>query len=628
MVTVQQLLFIDLETYSSVDIRKANVYKYTESPDFEILMAAWATEDRVVHLAVGEEEIKNIPGIFDSNVKKVAHNAQFERVCISRLAGKPTGAYFGASDYDDTQALAGIWGYPQSLKWLAVALGAEEKDEAGTRLINLFSKPQARGKVTRHTERTKPAEWQEFKDYCVQDVETLIDCYDRLMDKHGGWGTDAEYKTYLHDQRINDRGIAVDLDMADVAISAAEENAELQKQEVIDITGVDNPGSVVQLKEWFEAQGLDIEDLKKDSVERALRTATGKVKRVLELRLDLALVASKKYSAAVLNTSEDGRLRGSFKYFGAHTGRWAGRGVQLQNLPSATLPSEAASESAIVDLKMGLGAEPYTLKALVRQLFVGPFTVSDYSAIEARVLAWLAGEQWALDAFAAGRDIYVETAAQMFNLPYEEAKARRKQGKVAVLALGYNGGVGSLRAMGAEGTDAELQRLVDLWRKANPNIVRFWTDIELAFRRGKGATAGRVHVASDGSDRSIVLPSGRAITYHGCKSRMKTDKFGRRKKTIVFQDPKKNGAYVDTYGGRLSENVTQAVARDILANGIANLSKHGYKVVGHVHDEVLVEDSQDGSVPAINKLLAANPDWAVGLPLAAEGYRCRRYRKE
>lgn len=630
----QKLLFIDLETYSSVDIRKSNVYRYTEAPDFEILMAAWATEDRVTKIAVGEDAVREIPGIFDPNVKKIAHNAQFERICISRLAGMDTGSYFGASQYEDTQALAGVWGYPQSLGNLAKALGAEEKDEAGTRLINMFSKPQTRtnrktGVTTakRITAKDKPKEWEDFKNYCVQDVDTLIDIYDRLIARHGGWPTDLEYKTFLTDQRINDRGIAVDLEMAEVAIAAADENAEMQTQEVRDITGVDNPGSVTQMMDWFQSQGVDLPNLQKATVEEALLTATGDVQRVLELRLDLALVASKKYLAATGNTSDDGRLRGSFKYFGAHTGRWAGRGVQLQNLPSATLPTEADSESAILDLKMGLGADPYTLKALVRQLFTGPFTVSDYSAIEARVIAWLAGEEWALDAFRAGRDIYIETASQMFNMSYEEATAHRKQGKVAVLALGYNGGIGSLRAMGAEGTDPELQNLVNLWRQANSNIVRFWYDLETAFKRGKGARAGRLRVESDGKDRHVVLPSGRAIVYHNCGLRTTTDNFGRKKRVISFSDPKKNGFRVDTYGGRLSENATQAVARDILANGIQNLSKHGYKVVGHVHDEVLVECSAEDSVESVNKLLATNPEWAPGLPLNAEGYRCRRYRK-
>lgn len=628
--TDQKLLFIDLETYSSVDIRKSNVYRYSEALDFEILMAAWATEDREVKIAVGEDEIREIPGLFDPSVKKIAHNAQFERICLSRLEGRETGDYQHPETYEDTQALAGVWGYPQSLGMLAIALGGEKKDEAGTRLINLFSKPQVRkGVAKRITASDKPKEWEDFKKYCVQDVVTLVDVYDRLVEKHGGWATDLEYATFINDQLINDRGIQVDLGMADDAVEAADENREIQTARVRELTGVENPGSVVQMMEWFESVNFSMEDLKKATVESALKRATDPVvKEVLELRLDLALVASKKYIAAKENTSDDGRLRGAFKYFGAHTGRWAGRGVQLQNLPSATLDSEAASEAAILDLRMGAGADPYTLKALVRQLFVGPYTVCDYSAIEARVVAWLAGEQWALDAFAAHRDIYIETAARMFHMSYEEATAHRKQGKVAVLALGYNGGVNSLRAMGADGSDAELQALVDQWRKANSNIHRFWEKLEKAFRSGDGRPVGRLRVEKDGRDRHLVLPSGRAIVYHDCRGKWEKDRWGRRVQKITFRDPKKNGFRVDTYGGRLTENATQAVARDVLAAGIQNLEGAGFKVVGHVHDEVLVETGDPDSIAPISDLLTKNPKWADGLPLAAEGYRCRRYRKE
>lgn len=629
---MDKLLFIDLETYSGVDLKKSNVYKYTESPDFEILMCAWATADRQVKIAVGEKEVAAIPGLLDPAVTKVAHNAQFERVCLSRLAGMPTGVYLSASSFKDTQALAGVWGYPQSLDKLAKALGAEEKDTAGTRLINLFSKPQPRTHK-RIFGKDRPQQWQQFIDYCIQDVYTLIDCHDRLATKYANWGgfpTESEYRLFLADQRINDRGIATDLEMAVAAVQAAEANREEQLQEMRDITGVDNPGSVVQLGEWLEAVGTPLPDLKKETISAALETADGEAHRVLQLRQEVALVASKKYTAAISNTSEDGRLRGSFKYFGAHTGRWSGRGVQLQNLPSATLPSESASDAAITDLLMGMGATAETLKALVRQLFVGPFTVCDYSAIEARVVAWLAGEQWALDAFADGRDIYIETAGRMFNLDYDAARDYRKQGKVAVLALGYNGGVNSLRAMGAEGTDNELQHLVTQWRQANRKISGLWQEVEDAFRSGTGAaigSAGLLRVEKDGRDRYLMLPSGRAIVYHDCGARWETNKWGNRVKVISFADPKAPNARVSTYGGRLVENATQAVARDILAEGILNLSRHGYKVVGHVHDEVLVEGASSTSIEQVSKLLTENPRWATGLPLAAEGYHCRRYRK-
>lgn len=641
----QELLFIDIETYSSIDLRKANVYRYAESPDFEILIAAWATEDREVKLAVGHDEIKRIPGLWDASVTKVAHNAQFERVCFSALYGMVPGSYFSPAAFEDTMALAGVWGYPQSLKYLAEALGAEEKDEAGTRLINLFSKPNPKtGKRRDPAER--PEDWKAYCDYCVQDVATLIDVYDRILETHLGWPSDSERRLFWEDQRINDRGIAVDLDMVHDAIGAAEENRERMIAEAKELTGVENPNSPAQLLEWFERMEHPLPDLRADTVKAALAEdgLDPDVERMLQLRKDLALSAAKKYDAALGNTSRDGRLRGSFRYFGAHTGRWAGRGVQLQNLPSATLAEDTPEEpeanlTAMTEvrenLEMGLPVTATELKAVVRQMFTGPFTVVDFAAIEARVLAWLAGETWALEAFAAGRDIYVETAARMFDLDEEAARKRRKEGKVAVLALGYNGGVGSLEAMGATGTTEHKRGLVNAWRSANEEIAGFWPALEEAFKRGNGAQVGPtgLRVQSDGRDRMIELPSGRSMVYHGCKMMLVPKKDPRtgettKRKAITFVDPKKRGARSDTYGGRLTENVTQAVARDILGEAVLNLARRGHKIVGHVHDEILVEGANENSVALIEGTMTRVPSWASGLPLAAAGFTTDRYRKD
>lgn len=604
-------LYIDIETYSETDLKDAGVYRYVEDPSWEILMAAYSIDGGPVQYAEGPEEVERIPGLWEPDVVKVAHNAAFERVNFSELVRRrhpgslDRGEYIAPEGYRDTMAEAAAAGLPQSLSALAKALEVPEKDEAGTRLINLFSRPR-RG--VRVTAQDKPAEWLEFIDYCVQDVETLIAVAEALP----GLG-DREWEVYLADQRINDRGIRIDLELARRAVEAAEDNERRNVAELRRITGVENPNSVAQLRKWTK-----LPDLRKETVEAALPTAQGDLKRVLELRQELALVASKKFTAALNGVCADGRLRGQFRYFGAHTGRWTGRGVQLQNLPRAALKNDTEVLAALLDLNLGLGADDATLKALVRPLFVGPYVVVDYSAIEARVIAWLAGEQWALDAFAAGRDIYVETAERM-STPTN--KLDRSQGKVAVLALGYNGGIGSLKAMGADGSLEELGALVGQWRKANPRIVNLWRDLENAFRRG--GTAGRLKVRAEKDIRYLVLPSGRELVYRGVRHRVEVLPDGRTRTRASF-----SSAYsrTDTYGGRLAENATQATARDVLADAMVRLDAAGYRVVGHIHDEVLVEARAD-AYDDVRALMIQNPSWADGLPLNGEGFTSYRYKK-
>nr|DAQ06138.1 MAG TPA: DNA polymerase I [Caudoviricetes sp.] len=604
-------LYIDIETYSTTDIKRG-VYRYSEDPEFLVLMAAWAIDDDPTQVAIGHEEIAAIPHLLDgSDVVRVAHNAQFERVCLSRLAALPVGSYLPPEAWEDTMALMAEWGYPQSLEEGAKALGAEPKDGAGKDLIRWFCQPARNGK--RRLPEDHPEKWAAFVEYCRQDVDTMRDMHKRLLAKHGAWPTEQERQVWIADQKVNDRGITVDLELAAHAVEAASANTEEAKAEARAITGLENPNSPAQLLAWF---GGLVPDLKADTVRDALARddLTADQRRVLELRQGMALTAHKKFQVALDAASPDGRLRGGFRFFGAHTGRWAGRGLQFQNMPRDGFASEVEQDAALLDLRLGLGADPHTLKALVRPMLVGPFTVCDYSAIEARVVAWLAGESWALEAFAEGRDIYVETANRM------GGGMGRKEGKVAVLALGYNGGVGSLRAMGGDalGGEAVLQRIVDQWRGANRNIVRLWGRLERAFYYG-GQAGDRLTVEADGSDRLVRLPSGRAVVYH----QVRAGRDGR----LSFQDPKLRWR-TETYGGRLVENVTQAVARDVLGTALVRLVEEGHLVVGHVHDEVIVESSPESSLEAIRRVLVTPTEWSEGLPLAAAGYSCGRYRKD
>lgn len=622
------MLYIDIETRSRVDLRKYPVYRYAECPDFQILMAAWAEGDGPVQLAIGEDEIRAIPGLFDPSVTKVAHNAQFERVCFSAFAGKPAGQYLDPAEYLDTMAIALEKGYPGSLGMLAKALGGELKDEAGTLLINYFCKPNRKGEF--NPPEADPAKWQALCDYAVQDVETLRSVHKQL----GKFPTRSEHLIWLADQRINDEGISVDLDLAEAGVLAADTNRMVQELEISHLTGVENPGSVIQMREWFTSQGLEVPNLAKETVAGLLKgeDLTDTQRKVLELRQELALVASKKFETAILSANSDGRLRGMFRFFGAHTGRWSGRGVQLHNLARAGLGDpdtmtaeeiDELTEGAVLDLKMTEEAPAAELKNMVRPMLTGPMVVSDYSQIEARVLAWLAGETWVIKAFEAGRDIYVETANRM------GAGMSRTEGKIATLALGYQGGLNALLAMGGRsiGDDEKLLTLVAQWRRANPSIVQLWSEMGEAFWGG-GRVGKRLSVRVEGDSRHIMLPSGRSLAYHGVKQVMETTPQGRKRPVLTFTDPK-TGFRTKTYGGRLTENVTQAIARDIMAAALARLVAAGERVIGHVHDEILVEP-EVADTAAINRVVGVmcKPlHWTTGLPIEADAFITQRYRK-
>jgi len=607
-------LILDTETYSATDLNKSGVYRYVEDPDFQVLMCAWSLDGGPVRVTIGQQQILDELGgmLTDPAVTKVAHNAQFDRVVLSAALGMPVGQYLDPRQWDDTMARAAEVGLPQSLKDLALVLGGEQKDTAGTALINFFTKPNRQG--NRNLPQDHPDKWQQFVDYCAQDVRTLADVLDRLPP----WPTETEREVYWTDQVINDRGIAADLESARIAVDQDElgrGEAGLRLQELL---GIDNANSVPQVHEGLQRLGLTLPDLRAETISAALerQDLTPQQREALELRSDLALAASKKYLAIIETACSDGRARGAFRFFGAHTGRWSGRGIQLQNLPRQQTKHP---EAHIVDLHLGNMVGPQVLKALVRAMFVGPFVVSDYSAIEARVLAWVAGEQWALDAFELGRDIYEETAQRMGGMS-------RQQGKVAVLALGYQGGINSLFHMGARGDDAELERMKNQWRRANPNIVQLWSQIEEAF--GHGGRAGVLRVEVDGDDRKIILPSGRPMVYRNVRWERWNVRDEATGRTVSKQGWRFDGKFgrTDTYGGRLTENAVQAIARDLLADALVNLEREGLPVVGHVHDEVIVQAGPD-ELEKVNNILSSAPAWAEGLPLAAEGFVCDRYMK-
>ena len=619
------LLYLDFETFSDRDIVKDSVYVYTESPRFEPLMMSYAIDDLPVKRV---EDIGAMTPIITEALKRgayfVAHNAQFERLVCSRLLWHGTGDYLSPERFIDTAALAAVQGYPRALGPLAKALGVTMKGSAGTRLISLFCKPNRDG--TRTLPADKPEEWTRFGEYCDTDVYALRDAHRALMARYlhtrvdlAGWPTEIEQRVFIADQQINDRGIRVDTEMAREAVRAGADNALELEAEMYALTGLANPNSVAQMTGWLAEQGIEVPDLRAATVSDLLaRDDIGDaVRRALVIRQELALAAAKKFGAAVRSTSGDGRARGLFQYCGAHTGRWAGRRIQLQNLPRMKHAPER-EDALICDLLLGESVSNQDLKGLVRAMLLGPFTVVDYSAIEARVLAWLAGEQWVLDAFSAGRDIYVETAKRL------GPAYSRQEGKVATLALGYQGAVGSLISMGAKGSEAELRKLVARWRMANPAITALWYELDMKFWTG-GRVGEHLTIERDGRERRVILPSGRELIYHGvAKRQVVRDGFEREE--LSFLAPLPQRPRVPTYGGKLTENITQAVARDVLALALVRLSEVGLRVAGHVHDEVLIEGEH--AVTEISALMCAPNGWSVGLPLDAAGYVTARYRKE
>lgn len=657
---METLMFIDFETYSPVNLKDCGAYPYMASPDFRPLIMTYRYGvDGETKIAQGEAEIKwALRGLNErEHVTFVAHNANFERLVLSRIFDYAPGTFIPPERFIDTMAMGRSLGFPGSLADLSRALHVEEKDSAGTALIQMFCVPSKKtGRAATPEER--PEEWAAFCRYAVQDVDTMVEVYQALITRYGGFPK-GEREVWNADQRINDRGILVDAELAVRCMDIAAVVKDLHLQRMGVISGLANPNSTAQVLAWvnrrlveagvmddqndlpvFKDTGAPLKSVDKASVAYLLsRTDLPRdVRTLLEERATSNASSVAKFKAMTNRLGVGNRVRGTIQYFGAHTGRWAGRGVQLQNLPSVTAGDDAKTQ-AFVDRVMNEPAENFSiseLKPLIRGALMAPagqtLTVCDYSAIEARVLAWLAGEEWVLEAFRAGRDIYIETAARMFHVPYEEAKPLRKKGKVAVLALGYGGGINALKAMGAEGTDAELEEIKQTYRAANPRIAKFWADMYRAMcnRSGRVGEYITIHPEANGLV-TIKLPSGRELFYHKLHFRT-VSKFDKEVEALHFLDPKSHRAVIPTYGGRLTENVTQAVARDVLAHALVNLDKENVAVVAHVHDEVIAEGGV--TVKRMKELMGAGvgnplaPPWADGLPLAAEGYYCARYRKE
>ncbi|HIH7972709.1 TPA: DNA polymerase [Streptococcus suis] len=637
-------LNIDIETYSSNDI-KDGVYKYVDAPDFEVLLFAYSLDGGPVECI--DLTRQNLPfeiqkAIFSDEVRKSAFNAQFERVCLSKHFDAPY--YLDPSQWRCTMVHAQELGLPSSLEKCASYLNlAQEKDTAGKNLIKYFSVPckptKANGGRTRNLPEHDPEKWQMFIDYCKQDVVVEMAIAERLSVLPVA---DREWDFYTADQRINDRGVALDAELVESALYCKDVKMDMLFDELRSTTGLDNPNSRAQLLPWLKTHGYSASGLTKADVQKELKTASGELKRVLELKLQTAMSSLKKYEAMERAMCSDGRVHGLLQFYGAsRTGRWAGRVVQVQNLARNYIKDlddarnyvKARDIEAVEILYDSLND---TLKQLVRTAFVAEgdkeFYVSDFSAIEARVIAWYAKEQWRLEVFSTHGKIYEASASQMFHIPIEDVdKELRQKGKIAELALGYQGGPGALKQMGALEmgvAEDELQSLVDDWRRANPGIVQFWKDVQTAAVKALRTRAviklGRLRFKYSKGFLLIQLPSGRQLAY--ARAKLEDGDYG-PKLTYEGQGDKAYFTKQETYGGKLVENIVQATARDILAEAILRLEKNGYPVVFHVHDECIVE-ARDTTIETINELMAQAPDWADGLPLNSEGYVTKYYKKD
>lgn len=645
-------LHLDLETYSSVDIAKSGLYKYVDSPDFEILLLAYAWGDdpvRVLDMTGPEpDELADIiAGLLDPGTVKAAHNAAFERACLTKY----TGRYMPPEEWEDSMILAAQNGLPMSLDACGDALMLErQKIKEGTALINYFCKPCkptfSNGGRTRNLPRHAPDKWERFKTYCARDVEVEREIFRRLSIV-AAYVPDWERRVFELDSRINDRGVLVDLDFVESAMAVDRAFNDKHFAEMQRLTGLDNPGSVAQLKQWLESVGVSCDSLNKQTVADLIEQTTDPtIRRVLELRQQLGKTSIKKYETMQAAACRDGRVRGIMQYYGAgRTGRWAGRIVQPQNLPQNHLDQiETARElvrSKDLDLlEMIYDSVPDVLSQLIRTALIAPpghtFLVADYSAIEARVIAYLAGEQWMMDAFSAGKDLYCETASQMFGVPVVKHGVNgdlRAKGKIATLACGYGGGVGALKAFGADKmglTDPEMQDIVTQWRAASPTIPRFWRATEQAVKRALGTPGKRQMVPCcgviywrDADALRCKLPSGRVLSYWGAR----LDDDG----SICFMGQNqttRKWERTDTWGGKLVENIVQAYARDCLAVALMRLDAAGYKIVFHVHDEIIAEAPDGSRWEDMAEIMSQPVDWAPGLLLSADGYDTKFYKKD
>ena len=642
-------LAIDIETYSDVDLISCGVYKYSSSPHFEILLIAYSVDDEetvCIDVANGEEPPKEfMEMLLDDNVTKTAFNANFERICFSNYYQHS----FRPEAWRCTAVQAAMLALPLSLEGVGAVLGLDkQKMTEGKELIKYFCSPckatKSNGGRTRNLPKDAPQKWRQFKTYCIRDVDVEKQIRQRLAKFPI---PEREQEIYCLDQRINDRGIMVDRNLVNHAVACDLLYKETATARAYELTGLENPNSVSQLKLWLKKKGLEVDSLAKDTVKDLSMKAEGDVQEVLKLRLATSKTSVKKYEAIDRSVCAENRVHGLLQFYGANrTGRWAGRLVQIHNLPQNHLPDlelarALVSEGRYEEVELFYESTPNVLSELIRTAFVAKpgcrFIISDYSAIEARVLAWLAGEEWRLQVFETHGKIYEASASAMFHVPIEEitkTSPLRQKGKISELALGYGGAVGALTSMGALKmglTEEELPGLVSTWRSANPHITAFWWAVDeaaiTAVRDKKPSKVGRVSFEYKSGILFVTLPSGRKLSY--VKPRMMQNKFGREGLTYEGIGESKKWMRLETYGPKLVENIVQAASRDILAEAMLRLEKEGFDIVCHVHDEVVLE-VPDGksSVEEVNEIMAVNPVWTEGLPLKAAGFESPFYKKD
>lgn len=642
-------LAIDIETYSDIDLINCGVYKYTDSDNFEILLFAYAVDDgetKIVDLACGEEIPEEVMDmLFDDTVIKTAFNANFERTCIS----KHLGINLKPEPWRCTAVQSAMLALPLSLEGVGVVLGLDkQKMSEGKELIRYFCSPckptKSNGGRTRNLPEDAPEKWELFKSYCVRDVDVEKQIRKKL------WKypiPDMEQQLYCLDQRINDRGIMVDRNLVDHAIACDLLYKETATKRAYELSELENPNSVSQLKGWLTDKGIEVDSLAKATVEELVDKTEGDVQEMLKLRLAMSKTSVKKYEAIDRSVCRENRVHGLLQFFGANrTGRWAGRLVQIHNLPQNHLSDLELARGLVADgryddVEMLYESTPNVLSELIRTAFVAKpgcrFIISDFSAIEARVLAWLAGEQWRIEVFQTHGKIYEASASAMFHVPIEEitkTSPLRQKGKISELALGYGGSVGAMTAMGALKmglSEEELPSLVNTWRNANPHITQFWWAVDeaavKAVRDKKPSKVGRVAFEYSSGILFVTLPSGRKLSY--VKPKMGVNKFGREGITYEGIGESKKWMRLETYGPKLVENIVQATSRDILAEAMLRLENAGFDIVCHVHDEVVLEvPNGTSSVEEINEIMAVNPEWADGLPLNAAGFESPFYKKD
>ena len=645
-------LSLDLETYSSAPLTKCGVYRYAASEDFTILLFGYAVDSgfaATVDLMNGEEIPEEILcALTDPTVIKWAFNAQFERVCLSRYLKFPTGSYLDPASWHCSMIWAATLGLPLSLENVGAVLSLEKRKlTEGKELVKYFCSPckpsAANGQRSRNFPADSPEKWALFKSYNIRDVETEMAIQQKLA---GFPVSDDVWNQYHQDQRINDRGVALDMELVKNAITIDNISRSSLTSEIQALTELANPNSVQQMKQWLADNGLETDTLGKKAVTELLKAAPDPLCKVLQLRQQLARSSVKKYQAMQSAVCADGRARGMFQFYGAsRTGRWAGRLIQMQNLPQNHLPDLEQARALVRQGNYEALSFLYedvsdTLSQLIRTAFIPKqgtrFIVSDFSAIEARVIAWIAGEEWRMKVFASGGDIYCASASQMFKVPVVKHGINghlRQKGKIAELALGYGGSVGALKAMGALEmglTQEELQPLVASWRQSNPNIVKLWWDVDQAVtetvrNRTVTATHGLVFLYSSGM-LFIFLPSGRRLAY--VKPRIGENQFGNDCVTYDGIGSTKKWERLESYGPKFVENIVQATARDILCYAMQALEAAGYRTVMHIHDECVIEATPDQTLKEACEIMGRTPPWAKGLVLRADGYETDFYKKD